>query len=217
MYEDLNVLQGPNRCARRVRTGLPLFAGAAAFAFVVQWVVFVPSYWAQTEHYYDLTGSLTYLTLALATLLLAGSFDARSVVLTILVSVWALRLGSFLFLRTKRQGIDQRFGTIKPSQLYRRSAIQDADLSRREGVGSDSESEELFLPFPAHCFNFRKAQTARGPGLLSAAGRRERRSTLGFASGSTSGRGVGERCGGALPARHRCLRDAHRSSTGEQR
>ena len=95
--------------------GIPLFALAAAFAFVVQWVVFVPSYMAQTEHYYDLTGSLTYLTLVIATLLLAGSFDARSVLLTLLVSVWALRLGSFLFLRIKRQGVDQRFDTIKPS------------------------------------------------------------------------------------------------------
>jgi steroid 5-alpha reductase family enzyme len=95
--------------------GLPLFAGAAALAFLVQWVVFLPSYMAQTEHYYDLTGSLTYLTLVIATLLLAGSFDARSVLLTLLVSVWALRLGSFLFLRVKRQGVDQRFDTIKPS------------------------------------------------------------------------------------------------------
>ena len=95
--------------------GLPLFALAATYAFVVQWIVFVPSYMAQTEHYYDLTGSLTYLTLIIATLLSAGSFDSRSIVLTLLVSAWSLRLGSFLFLRIKRQGVDQRFDTIKPS------------------------------------------------------------------------------------------------------
>jgi len=95
--------------------GLPLFALAAAFAFIVQWIAFLPSYLAQTEHYYDLVGSLTYLTLAIGTLLLAGSFDARAVVLTVLVSVWALRLGSFLFLRIRRQGVDERFDTIKPS------------------------------------------------------------------------------------------------------
>ena len=35
-------------------SGLPLFALAGAFAFLVQWVVFLPSYLAQTEHYYDL-------------------------------------------------------------------------------------------------------------------------------------------------------------------
>ena len=66
-------------------SGVPLFALAGAFAFLVQWVVFLPSYLAQTEHYYDLTGSLTYLTLMIGTLLLAGSFDARSVLLTFLV------------------------------------------------------------------------------------------------------------------------------------
>jgi steroid 5-alpha reductase family enzyme len=99
-----------------IRVGdLPLFAVAAAFAFIIQWVVFVPSYRAQTEHYYDLTGSLTYLTLVIATLLLTGSFDARSIVLTLLVSVWALRLGSFLFLRIKQQAVDTRFDAIKPS------------------------------------------------------------------------------------------------------
>ena len=95
--------------------GLPLFAGAAALAFAVQWVVFVPSFMAQTEHYYDLTGSLTYLSLVIATLLLAGSFDERSIVLALLVSIWALRLGSFLFLRIRRRGVDERFDTIKPS------------------------------------------------------------------------------------------------------
>jgi steroid 5-alpha reductase family enzyme len=95
--------------------GLPLFALAAAFAFIVQWIAFLPSYLAQTEHYYDLVGSLTYLTLAIGTLLLAGSFDARAVVLTVLVSIWALRLGGFLFLRIRRKGVDERFDTIKPS------------------------------------------------------------------------------------------------------
>jgi steroid 5-alpha reductase family enzyme len=95
--------------------GFPLFAGAAAFAFAVQWIVFVPSFLVQTEHYYDLTGSLTYLSVVIATVLLAGSFDARSIVLTLLVSVWALRLGSFLFLRISRRGVDERFDTIKHS------------------------------------------------------------------------------------------------------
>jgi steroid 5-alpha reductase family enzyme len=94
--------------------GLPLFALAGAFAFVVQWVVFVPSFLAQTEHYYDLTGSLTYLAAVLGTLLLAGSFDARSIVLALLVTIWALRLGTFLFRRIQRAGSDTRFDTIKP-------------------------------------------------------------------------------------------------------
>jgi steroid 5-alpha reductase family enzyme len=95
--------------------GLPLFALAGISAFVVQWVAFVPSYLAQTEHYYDITGSLTYLGVSLGTLLLAGAFDARSLVVVALVWIWALRLGSFLFLRIREVGVDERFDTIKPS------------------------------------------------------------------------------------------------------
>ncbi|TQE98335.1 MAG: hypothetical protein FKY71_14370, partial [Spiribacter salinus] len=40
--------------------GLPLLVALALFGFAVQWVVFVPSFLRQTEHYYDLAGALTY-------------------------------------------------------------------------------------------------------------------------------------------------------------
>ena len=95
--------------------GLPLLALAGVVAFVIQWIVFVPSYRAQTEHWYDLTGSLTYLTVAIGTLLLAGRFDARSLLLALLVSIWALRLGSYLYRRIQKAGADTRFDDIKPS------------------------------------------------------------------------------------------------------
>jgi steroid 5-alpha reductase family enzyme len=95
--------------------GLPLFALAGVVAFVIQWVVFVPSYRAQTEHWYDLTGSATYLTVVIGTLLLAGRFDVRSLLLTLLVCIWAARLGSFLFRRIQKAGADTRFDDIKPS------------------------------------------------------------------------------------------------------
>jgi len=95
--------------------GLPLLALAGMVAFVIQWIVFVPSYRAQTEHWYDLTGSLTYLAVAIGTLLLAGRFDARSLLLALLVSIWALRLGSYLYRRIQKAGADTRFDDIKPS------------------------------------------------------------------------------------------------------
>ncbi len=95
--------------------GLPLFALAGLVAFGIQWAVFVPSYRAQTEHWYDLTGSLTYLSVVVGTVLLAGRFDARSVLLVVLVSVWALRLGSYLYRRIQKAGADTRFDDIKPS------------------------------------------------------------------------------------------------------
>jgi len=93
--------------------GLPLLAALALFGFAVQWVVFVPSYLRQTEHYYDLTGALTYASV----ILLAAGFsspDARGWVIAALVLIWCSRLGSFLFLRVKRSGKDGRFDTLKP-------------------------------------------------------------------------------------------------------
>ena len=94
--------------------GMPLFALCAVVAFVVQWLVFIPAWFAQTEHYFDLTGSLTYLTLVFMAFFLADIGDTRSLLLLALISVWALRLGSFLFMRVKQDGSDGRFDAIKP-------------------------------------------------------------------------------------------------------
>ena len=93
--------------------GWPLFGLCGAIAFVVNWIVFLPSYWLQTEKYYDLTGSLTYLTLV-AFGALFGSADPRAWLLGGLVTTWALRLGSFLFLRISQDGSDGRFDALKP-------------------------------------------------------------------------------------------------------
>lgn len=95
--------------------GLPLFAVAVLAAFLVQWIAFVPAYLRQTEVFYDLTGSVTYVTVTAALLALAPERDARAVLLAALVVVWALRLGPFLFRRVRRAGSDDRFDEIKPS------------------------------------------------------------------------------------------------------
>lgn len=89
-------------------SGVPLFAVCVGFAFVLQWLVFVPSYVAQTEHYFDLTGSLTYLSI-LAIAVILGNPGGLSLLLSLLVAVWAIRLGSFLFMRVKRAKGDKRF------------------------------------------------------------------------------------------------------------
>jgi len=95
--------------------GWPVFALAVAAAFVIQWIVFVPSYRAQTEHFFDLTGSLTYISLTVLIALLTPGQDARGWLLGALVVIWAARLGSFLFTRVRRSGADDRFDEIKPN------------------------------------------------------------------------------------------------------
>jgi steroid 5-alpha reductase family enzyme len=95
--------------------GVPLFALSILLAFVIQWLVFIPSYHWQTEKSFDLTGSITYLSAVWLAVLLRPRADARTFLLAGLVTVWALRLGTFLFRRIQAAGSDARFNEIKPS------------------------------------------------------------------------------------------------------
>jgi steroid 5-alpha reductase family enzyme len=94
---------------------IPVFALIVGLVFVVQWLAFVPSYVLHTERFYDLTGSFTYIAAIVLAVILSGATDARSIVLLVLVLVWAGRLGPFLFRRVRRAGKDDRFDQIKRS------------------------------------------------------------------------------------------------------
>ena len=96
---------------------LSVFAICGALAYAINWVVFVPSTLARTEHYFDLTGSATYVAVTAAALLLSDDLDARALIVGAMVFVWAVRLGSFLFLRVRRAGRDGRFDRIKTDPL----------------------------------------------------------------------------------------------------
>ena len=92
---------------------IAVFALCGLLAYVINWVVFVPSNLAKTEHYFDLTGSATYLTVVAVALAFSDELDARALIVGGMVVVWALRLGSFLFRRVRRVGQDARFDGIK--------------------------------------------------------------------------------------------------------
>ncbi|MBL6689761.1 MAG: DUF1295 domain-containing protein [Pseudomonadales bacterium] len=116
--------------------GLPLFALCCAAAFLIQWMMFVPAWVYQTEHYFDLTGSLTYISLALIALLF-GQGDPRSLLIGALVIIWAGRLGAFLFLRIRAAGEDRRFRSIKTDflQFLMTWTLQGAWVSITMGAG----------------------------------------------------------------------------------
>lgn len=95
--------------------GIPVFALCVGLAFLIQWVVFIPAYLRQTEKFFDLTGSLTYISVTLIALLSSAGADGRAFLLAALVIIWAARLGTFLFTRVKKAGKDDRFDEIKPS------------------------------------------------------------------------------------------------------
>ncbi|HEY5387553.1 MAG TPA: DUF1295 domain-containing protein [Thermoleophilia bacterium] len=95
--------------------GIPVFALAVGLAFVIQWLAFIPAYLLQNEGFFDLTGSVTYITVTIVALALGPTPDARSYLLLAVVVIWAARLGSYLFRRIRKAGKDARFDAIKPS------------------------------------------------------------------------------------------------------
>lgn len=95
--------------------GVPVFALAVGLSFLINWLAFLPAYLLQTEKFFDLTGSLTYISVTALALLLSGRAEARSLLLAALVTIWALRLGIFLFRRIRKAGRDDRFDELKPS------------------------------------------------------------------------------------------------------
>jgi steroid 5-alpha reductase family enzyme len=97
--------------------GVPLFALSVGLIYLIQWLVFIPAYLRQTEKFFDLTGSLTYISVTIIAVLLSPVVDGRSVLLLALVIIWAVRLGTYLFQRIQRAGKDDRFDDIKPSFL----------------------------------------------------------------------------------------------------
>ena len=100
-------------------TGIELVFRAVFLAFAIQWIAFIPAYVFQTEKFYDLTGSLTYLSVIWFSLTVSSEYFANlnlaNLVIVLLITFWALRLGSFLFMRIHKDGEDKRFRTIKPS------------------------------------------------------------------------------------------------------
>ena len=118
-----------------------------SLAYTLQAAVAVPSILAQNEQFYDLSGSLTYLSCTALSLYLptlraraaasaagtalpawpnivgalmgkAGSgVNWRQVVLSAAVGVWATRLGSYLFRRISQDGHDSRFDGLRTSPL----------------------------------------------------------------------------------------------------
>jgi steroid 5-alpha reductase family enzyme len=96
-------------------SGIPIFALAVGVIFLIQWLAFIAAYLLQTERFYDLTGSITYISVTIMAVLLSPVVDGRSILLLVLVVIWAGRLGTFLFRRIQKAGKDARFDDIKVS------------------------------------------------------------------------------------------------------
>ena len=99
-------------------TGSVIVKNAVLLAYVIHWIAYIPAYMFQTEKFYDLTGSVTYLSVVWFVFLSTYqsiSLNFGNLILVLLISIWTIRLGLFLFMRIHKAGEDKRFRTIKTS------------------------------------------------------------------------------------------------------
>ena len=99
-------------------TGVQNITFAVLFIFLIHLLIFVPSYYFQTEKFFDLTGTISYVSSVLFIFFKSNtveSFNLGSLALSSFIIIWSLRLGTFLFLRIKKAGKDRRFNEIKKS------------------------------------------------------------------------------------------------------
>lgn len=92
---------------------VPLFALCSLLIFAIHVIVFIPSFIYKTEHYFDITGSISYVCAVTLAWALNPDASTRNTLLGLLVAIWAVRLGSFLLVRVKRVGKDVRFDQLK--------------------------------------------------------------------------------------------------------
>ena len=99
-------------------SGVNLVGQLLVMAFVIQWIAYIPAFILKTEKFYDLTGSLTYITVILFTLYSTNTsptLDLGGLIIGVAIIIWAVRLGSFLFMRIHKDKKDGRFDSIKTS------------------------------------------------------------------------------------------------------
>ena len=89
---------------------------AAALDFAIQWALWSVAAFYQTEKFYDLAGSSTFVFLTGLTLRWRhknSKVCLRQLVQSGCVTIWALRLGLFLFHRILQDGKDSRFNKVR--------------------------------------------------------------------------------------------------------
>jgi steroid 5-alpha reductase family enzyme len=101
--------------------GTPIILLCATTSFAVHWFIAIPFLLNGSEKYFDFTGMIaTLLVVGISIFSLFNSgqeTSVRSIIVAVFVSVWTLRLGTFLYKRIVKRGEDKRFREIKKSFL----------------------------------------------------------------------------------------------------
>ena len=100
-----------------ILTGIDEVRNGIILSFIIHWLLFIPAYVFKTEKFYDLTGTISYISIVLYVLLSStdGIINLGNMIVSSLIIIWTLRLGTFLFTRIKKAGEDKRFREIKKS------------------------------------------------------------------------------------------------------
>ncbi len=101
--------------------GYPLLLYCVLISFTIHLIIFIPSAIMKNEKFYDFTGMIAYLSIIIFAIqqkyIQIHSIDIYSLVLCLLISIWTLRLGIFLFYRVLKVGEDIRFKDVKNNAL----------------------------------------------------------------------------------------------------
>lgn len=103
----------PIEVSSTMETRTAILVYGAAVDIGIQLVGWALATVLRTETFYDAFGSLSYCALAIGSLAYGGNEHPRQILMTTLVCVWTLRLGTFLLLRALRTGGDSRFDELK--------------------------------------------------------------------------------------------------------
>ena len=101
--------------------GYPVLLYCVLISFTIHLIIFIPSAIMKNEKFYDFTGMIAYLSIIMFAIqqkyIQIHSIDIYSLVLSLLISIWTLRLGIFLFYRVLKVGEDIRFKDVKNNAL----------------------------------------------------------------------------------------------------
>ena len=98
--------------------GYPPLLICMAVSFLIHWIIFIPSFINKTEKFFDITGTLGYISVLITSSYLVirlspDTLELRSLIVILFILTWTLRLGSFLFIRIIKSGADTRFDEVK--------------------------------------------------------------------------------------------------------
>ena len=93
--------------------GFNSFKFLISIAVLIQFLIFLPSFIFKTEKFYDLTGSLTYISVTSIAYFSLDNPTTTDTILYLYVIIWSGRLGIFLFRRVNKVGKDVRFDKAK--------------------------------------------------------------------------------------------------------